>query len=67
MNYPFYNVVNAEFEAVNKLIIDSLNSLVPLVEEISNYLIDAGGKRLRPLLVLLAANHWTMNLMSTLS
>lgn len=55
MNYPFYNVVNAEFEAVNKLIIDSLNSHVPLVEEISNYLIDAGGKRLRPLLVLLAA------------
>ncbi|MFT7688861.1 MAG: octaprenyl-diphosphate synthase [Candidatus Azotimanducaceae bacterium] len=55
MNYPFYNVVNTEFEAVNKLIIGSLSSHVPLVEEISNYLIDAGGKRLRPLLVLLAA------------
>ncbi|MFT5099067.1 MAG: octaprenyl-diphosphate synthase [Candidatus Azotimanducaceae bacterium] len=55
MNYPFYNVVNAEFDAVNKLIIGSLSSHVPLVEEISSYLIDAGGKRLRPLLVLLAA------------
>ena len=55
MNYPFYNVVNTEFEAVNKLIIGSLSSHIPLIEEISKYLIDAGGKRLRPLLVLLAA------------
>jgi len=56
MNYPFYNVVNSDFSAVDQLITSSLGSNVPLVEEISTYLIEAGGKRLRPLLVLLAAN-----------
>jgi len=56
MNYPFYTVVATDFASVDQLIIDSLCSRVALVEEISNYLIGAGGKRLRPLLVLLAAN-----------
>lgn len=56
MNHPFYQAVEADFEAVNTLIASCLSSNVPLVEEISNYLIEAGGKRLRPLLVLLAAN-----------
>ena len=55
MKYPFYAVVDSDFSAVNQLIRDSLSSHVPLVEEISTYLIEAGGKRLRPLLVLLAA------------
>ena len=56
MNYPFYKVVASDFAAVDQLITNSLSSNVPLVEEISTYLIQAGGKRLRPLLVLLAAN-----------
>ena len=56
MKLPFFDVVEQDFAAVNQLILDSLSSHVPLVEEISEYLIDAGGKRLRPLLVLLAAN-----------
>ena len=56
MKYPFYTVVANDFTAVDQLIIGSLSSHVPLVEEISGYLIEAGGKRLRPLLVLLAAN-----------
>ena len=56
MNHPVYSAVEADFEAVNQLITSSLSSHVPLVEEISNYLIEAGGKRLRPLLVLLSAN-----------
>jgi len=56
MNHPFYAAVKADFEAVNQLIVSSLASNVPLVEEISGYLIGAGGKRLRPLLVLLSAN-----------
>ena len=56
MNHPVYSAVEADFEAVNQLIISSLSSHVPLVEEISSYLIEAGGKRLRPLLVLLSAN-----------
>lgn len=55
MTYPFYNAVAEDFAAVDQLIKDSLSSDVPLVEEISGYLIDAGGKRLRPLLVLLCA------------
>lgn len=55
MSHSFYKVVDPEFKAVNQLIITSLSSHVPLVEEIANYLIDAGGKRLRPLLVLLSA------------
>ena len=56
MKYPFYTVVANDFTAVDQLIIGSLSSRVPQVEEISGYLIEAGGKRLRPLLVLLAAN-----------
>ncbi len=56
MKHPFYAAVASDFDRVNQLILDSLSSHVPLVEEISGYLIDAGGKRLRPLLVLLAAN-----------
>ena len=56
MKLPFFAVVEQDFSAVNQLILDSLTSHVPLVEEISEYLIDAGGKRLRPLLVLLSAN-----------
>ncbi|MCH7744140.1 MAG: polyprenyl synthetase family protein [Proteobacteria bacterium] len=53
--YPFYDVVAEDFAAVDQLVKDSLSSNVPLVEEISGYLIEAGGKRLRPLLVLLCA------------
>lgn len=56
MKLPFFAVVEQDFAAVNQLILESLSSHVPLVEEISEYLIDAGGKRLRPLLVLLSAN-----------
>lgn len=56
MTHPFYAVVADDFAAVNHLIVDSLSSHVPLVEEISHYLVEAGGKRLRPLLVLLSAN-----------
>lgn len=47
--------VAEELEAVNQLIIDQLESNVGLVENIGHYIVDAGGKRLRPILVLLAA------------
>lgn len=47
--------VAAEFEQVNQLIIDQLHSDVDMVENIGHYIVDAGGKRLRPLLVLLVA------------
>ena len=52
---PLHQVVKDDFEAVNALILQQLHSRVPLVENIGHYLIEAGGKRLRPLLVLLSA------------
>ncbi|WP_193166357.1 polyprenyl synthetase family protein [Microbulbifer hainanensis] len=52
---PFHRVAADDFAAVNQLIIDQLHSDVPLVENIGHYLVEAGGKRLRPLLVLLCA------------
>lgn len=53
---PFHQAVADDFDAVNQLIIKELHSDVDLVENIGHYIIDAGGKRLRPLLVLLTAN-----------
>ncbi|MBT4162492.1 MAG: octaprenyl diphosphate synthase [Gammaproteobacteria bacterium] len=55
MTYAFMSAVQKDFHAVDDLIRANLNSHVPLVEEIAAYLIEAGGKRLRPLLVLLCA------------
>lgn len=52
---PFHEPVQNDFEAVNRLIIEQLHSDVGLVENIGHYLVEAGGKRLRPLLVLLAS------------
>ncbi|WP_299179808.1 octaprenyl diphosphate synthase [uncultured Neptuniibacter sp.] len=49
-------VVEPQFEAVNDYIINHLGSNVPLVEKIGHYIVESGGKRIRPLLVLLAAN-----------
>jgi len=48
--------IEPQFEAVNDYIINHLGSNVPLVEKIGHYIVESGGKRLRPLLVLLAAN-----------
>ncbi len=42
-----------EFDAVNRLIIEQLHSDVAMVENVGHYIVDAGGKRLRPLLALL--------------
>ena len=48
--------VATEFEQVNQLIVEQLHSNVPMVENVGHYIVDAGGKRLRPLLVLLTAS-----------
>ena len=48
-------IVATEFEQVNRLIVEQLHSNVPMVENVGHYIVDAGGKRLRPLLVLLSA------------
>ena len=42
-------------QAVDQLIRDSLESDVALVSQVSQYIVMSGGKRLRPLIVLLAA------------
>ena len=47
--------VAGEFDRVNKLIVEQLHSDVDMVENVGHYIVDAGGKRLRPLLALLAA------------
>ncbi|MEH6576674.1 MAG: octaprenyl diphosphate synthase [Amphritea sp.] len=49
-------VIEPQFEAVNEYILNHLHSGVPLVEKIGHYIVESGGKRIRPLLVLLAAN-----------
>ena len=41
---------NEDLESTNTLIIEKLDSNVPLIKEIASYLILSGGKRLRPLL-----------------
>lgn len=46
-------LIRADMEAVDRVISDRLTSGVPLVKEVSQYIISAGGKRLRPALLLL--------------
>ena len=48
-------LVTADFEAVDKVVKQRLHSQVALVDQVASYIIYSGGKRLRPLLVLLAA------------
>ncbi len=50
-----FDSVADDFSRVNDLIIRRLSSDVPLVEKIAHYIIESGGKRLRPLLVLLSS------------
>ncbi len=45
----------AEASAVDRLIIDELSSDVVLINQMGHYIIGSGGKRLRPMLLLLAA------------
>ena len=51
-----YDVAADEFEALNRCIVAELQSDVGMVDEIVQYIVKAGGKQLRPLLVLLSAN-----------
>jgi len=50
-----FNVVHNDFSRVNALIPRQLTSDVTLVSEIGRHIVESGGKRLRPLIVLLAA------------
>ena len=50
-----YQLINEDLSAVNLLIKKRLHSEVALINQLSNYIIYSGGKRLRPVLVLLSA------------
>lgn len=52
---PIAQSVAAEMDAINQVIRDRLHSEVPLVQQIAEYIINAGGKRIRPALVILIA------------
>lgn len=49
-------LVENDFAATNQVIIQQLQSDVALVNQLGHYIVAAGGKRLRPLLVLMVAN-----------
>ncbi|MBA4697504.1 MAG: polyprenyl synthetase family protein [Legionella sp.] len=50
------SLVHADFEAVNALIIDKIKAQSGLADDLGQHIIQSGGKRLRPLLVLLASH-----------
>lgn len=49
----FRALVSEDLEAVNQLILNRIQSEVSLIGDLSNHIIQSGGKRLRPLLTLL--------------
>ena len=51
---PFGRLVRADLEAVDDAIRAGLKSIVPLVDQVAEHIIAGGGKRLRPLIVVLA-------------
>ncbi len=54
MRKPLYqSLIEADMQAVDQVIAKRLSSDVPLVGQVSKYIISAGGKRLRPVLLLL--------------
>jgi len=55
------NLARDDMEAVDRLISSSLESDVALVSQVSRYIVASGGKRLRPLIVLLAARAFGYN------
>ena len=55
MQQEIREIVELDFKKVDNFIVKNLHSEVSLVESIGNYIVEAGGKRMRPILVLLAA------------
>lgn len=51
----FLSTIAPDMEGVNRIIREQLHSNVPFISQIAEYLINAGGKRIRPALVLLMA------------
>ncbi|MFZ6872569.1 octaprenyl diphosphate synthase [Undibacterium sp. Di27W] len=53
---PITELISSDMNEVNQVIRNKLHSEVALVNQIAEYIISAGGKRIRPVLVLLVAN-----------
>ena len=49
------DLIRPDFDALNDLLISQLGSDIDLIEQVSQYLIQSGGKRVRPLVTLMAA------------
>lgn len=59
------SLVHSDMEATDHFICNELKSDIPLINQLIEYIIKAGGKRIRPLLVLLSArafNHHTQQI-----
>jgi len=52
-----HKIVEDDFSALNQTVVAQLHSDVPLIESIGQHIIGAGGKRIRPVLVLLTSNN----------
>lgn len=52
---PIYSLIEQDMQAVDAVIRTRLHSDVPLVRQIAEYIIAAGGKRMRPALLLLVS------------
>ena len=48
-------LMKSELDLMNKILVDRLNSNVDLISQMSQYIINSGGKRIRPLLLLICA------------
>jgi len=53
---PVQRLVAEDMAAVNKLIVAKLESRVDLIPQLAGHLVSAGGKRVRPMLTLIAAS-----------
>jgi octaprenyl-diphosphate synthase len=53
---PLLDIVAQDMAAVNRIILDKAVSDVELIPKLAHHLIDSGGKRLRPMLTIAAAN-----------
>ncbi|MBF0146867.1 MAG: polyprenyl synthetase family protein [Magnetococcales bacterium] len=49
-----HDIIGSDLKETNRVILDRLDSQVPLIPELGSHLINSGGKRLRPILTLLA-------------
>ena len=48
-------LMESELNLMNKILVDRLDSNVDLINQMSHYIINSGGKRIRPLLLLICA------------